>query len=78
MPLSEQLAAYAAARYKARRPLLREKDQELEAALGALAPDEATLLRYHVATLPLTDVFDTPLEVLLAHAMTRAWVVPAA
>ena len=67
MPLSEQLAAYAAARYKARRPLLRKKDQELEAALGALAPDEATLLRYHVATLPLTDVFDTPLEVLLAH-----------
>lgn len=68
MPLSEQLARYAATRYDARRPLLAERDRELEALLGTLAPDEATLLRYLCATLPLTDVFDTPTEVLLAHA----------
>ena len=68
MSLSPELAAYAEARHDARRALLGEKDREVEAALAGLPADEATLLRYYVATLPLTDVFDTPLEVLLAHA----------
>ena len=68
MPLSEQLATYASTRYDARRPLLGKKDREVEAALASLSADEATLLRYFYATLPLTDVFDTPLDVLLGHA----------
>ncbi|MDM8270287.1 transglutaminase domain-containing protein [Thermophilibacter provencensis] len=67
MSLSAELIAYAAARHDARRPLLGEKDREVEALLAPLSADEAALMRYLVATLPLTDVFDTPLEVLLAH-----------
>ena len=68
MPLSEQLATYASTRYDARRPLLGKKDREVEAALASLSADEATLLRYFYATLPLTDAFDTPINVLLGHA----------
>ena len=68
MPLSEQLATYARTRFDARRPLLGQKGRSVEAALASLPSDEATLLRYFYATLPLTDVFDTPLDVLLGHA----------
>ena len=68
MSLSAELIAYAAARYDARRPLLGARGTETEALLAALSPEEAALVRYFVATLPLTDVFDTPLEVLLSHA----------
>ena len=68
MPLSEQLAAYAARRLDARRALLGERAMEAEALFPTLSPDEATLLRYHLATLPLTDAVDAPLEVLLAFA----------
>ena len=67
MPLSSELTAYTAARYDARRPLLGEKSRETEAFCAPLSADEAALTRYLVATLPLTDVFDTPLEVLLGH-----------
>lgn len=68
MQLSEQLADYAASRFDARRPLLGEKGRELDAALQALPIDDAVLARYFCATLPLTDVFDTPFDVLAAHA----------
>ena len=68
MQLSEQLADYAASRFDARRPLLGEKGHELDAALQALPIDDAVLARYFCATLPLTDVFDTPFDVLAAHA----------
>lgn len=68
MPLSEQLAAYAARRYDARRALLGERAEKAEALFPALTPDEAALLRYHLATLPLTDAVDAPIEVLLAFA----------
>lgn len=68
MPLSEQLATYAARRFDARRALLGERAGKAEALFPALAPDEAVLLRYHLATLPLTDAVDAPLEVLLAFA----------
>lgn len=68
MPLSEQLAAYAARRYDARRALLGERAEKAEALFPTLSPDEATLLRYHLATLPLTDAVDAPLDVLLAFA----------
>ncbi len=68
MQLSEQLADYAASRFDARRPLLGEKGRELDAALRALPIDDAVLARYFCATLPLTDVFDTPFDVLAAHA----------
>ena len=68
MPLSEQLATYAARRLDARRALLGERAMEAEALFPTLSPDEAALLRYHLATLPLTDAVDAPLEVLLAFA----------
>ena len=68
MPLSEQLADYAASRFDARLPLLGERGGQIEAALQALPIDEAVLTRYFYATLPLTDVFDTPFDVLAAHA----------
>ena len=68
MPLSQSFAEHAARRYAERRPLLAEKDREVEAFLAPLSPDEALLARSFVATLPLTDVFDTPLETLLGFA----------
>ena len=68
MPLSEQLARYAEDRYAARRTLLGERDREASAAIASLPRDEATLLRYFLATLPLTDALDAPMEVLLSHA----------
>lgn len=68
MPLSEQLADYAASRFDARRALLGDKARQIEANLQALPIDEAVLARYFCATLPLTDVFDTPFDVLAAHA----------
>ncbi len=66
--LSRSFAEHAAERYAARRPLLGEKDREVEAFLAPLGADEALLVRSFVAELPLTDVFDTPLETLLGFA----------
>lgn len=66
--LSRSFAEHAAARYAARRSLLGEKDREVEAFLASLPRDEELLTRFFVATLPLTDVFDTPLPLLLSYA----------
>ncbi|MBM6775523.1 transglutaminase domain-containing protein [Olsenella profusa] len=68
MSLSDELADYAAARFDARRPHLGEKARQIEADLQTLPIDEAVLTRYFYATLPLTDVFDTPFEVLATTA----------
>lgn len=66
--LSRSFAEHAAERYAERRPLLGEKDREVEAFLASLPRDEELLTRFFVATLPLTDVFDTPLPLLLSYA----------
>ena len=66
--LSPSFAEHTARRYAERRPLLGEKDREVEAFLAPLSPDEALLVRSFVATLPLTDVFDATLETLLGFA----------
>ncbi len=67
MPLSDELAHYATRRLDARRAALGERAAVLDAPVCDLAGDEATLMRYLCATLPLTDVVDTPAEVLLGH-----------
>ncbi len=66
--LSRSFAEHVAHRYAERRPLLGEKDREVEELLAPLPADEALLTRSFVADLPLTDVFDTPLETLLGFA----------
>lgn len=68
MPLSPELLAYTAARYEARRPLLGKRARDVEAALAGAPADEAALTRYFLATLPLTDVFDTPIDLLRSYA----------
>ncbi|OUO34064.1 transglutaminase domain-containing protein [Olsenella sp. An290] len=68
MPLSPELLAYTAARYEARLPHLGERARDAEAALAGAPADEAALTRYFLATLPLTDVFDAPVDLLRSFA----------
>ncbi len=67
--LSETFHAYAAERYKARAALLEPLQAELEAGFTAIDnEDVAALVRSYLATMPLTDVYDTPFAVFESYA----------
>ncbi|MCF2621653.1 transglutaminase domain-containing protein [Collinsella tanakaei] len=67
--LSESLHAYAQSRLDARRELLAPLAHEIDAALAGLSDrSEQTLLKLYLGTLPLTDVFDNDLDLLVSFA----------
>ncbi|MDM8300685.1 transglutaminase domain-containing protein [Collinsella tanakaei] len=70
MPLlSESLHAYADRRLAARQELLAPLAGDIKVALESLDDRcEQTLLKLYLGTLPLTDVFDTDLDVLVSYA----------
>ena len=71
--LSADFHAYAAERLEDRSALLAPLSEKIEAALAALeTEDERALMRSYLGTLPLTDVFDTPLETLASFARQSA------
>ena len=71
--LSADFHAYAAERLKDRSALLAPLSEKIESALAALeTEDERALMRSYLGTLPLTDVFDTPLETLASFARQSA------
>lgn len=72
--LSDHLTSYTLERYEARRPLLASVADAADAAITACADvDEATLLRYLYATLPITDCIDVAPEVLASYARHAAF-----
>ena len=67
--LSEGFRTYAEERLAARAALLEPLRAELAAVCAATgSEDERALIRYHLATMPLSDVFDTPPAVWAACA----------
>ena len=67
--LSDTFRAYAEERLAARADLLAPIADEIRAGLDAIdSADERALVASYYGTLPLTDVFDTPFEVLASFA----------
>lgn len=67
--LSPRFSRYADERLASRASLLDPLRQGIEGlCLKAESDDERALFRYHVATLPLTDVYDTGLDLIASYA----------
>ncbi len=71
--LSQQLKAYAAEHYEARKPYFTALSEDLEKVLAECTEDERTLMQFFYGTMPLRDAGEYDSAVFLGYVRHALW-----